>query len=171
MRGSPRGGPQGRASEALKVVFRRALPEHLQDLLFKLQQSCPFFESMKDGEVAEFLRMCRAESYGAGALVFERGDPAGCMYVIMSGRVSIVPGDARKREARLGPGEAFGEMALIDGAPRSASVWTLEPSVLLAASAEVLEARVPLLQAKVMKNIARQIARHLREADAFIDSR
>ena len=60
------------------------------------------------------------EPYTAGQVVFYKGDPGDKMYVVVEGEVDIVSDD--KVIATLGEGEVFGEMALIDGKPRSASV-------------------------------------------------
>jgi hypothetical protein len=76
-----------------------------------------------------------AEIYGrefpAGAVVFEEGDPGSRMYVIHSGEVRIVKRvGAREVElARLGPGEAFGEMALLERQPRSATAVVDRPAL------------------------------------------
>ena len=61
--------------------------------------------------------------FPAGAVVFEEGDPGSRMYVIQSGAVRVLKRvGAREIElARLGAGEAFGEMALLEGRPRSAT--------------------------------------------------
>ena len=59
------------------------------------------------------------EPYLAGQVVFHKGDPGDKMYVVVEGEVDIVSDD--KVIATLGSGEVFGEMALIDGNPRSAS--------------------------------------------------
>ena len=58
-------------------------------------------------------------SYAAGETIFHEGDPGKCMYVVASGEVEIVKGGMVL--ARLAEGEIFGEMALIDAAPRSAA--------------------------------------------------
>jgi CRP/FNR family cyclic AMP-dependent transcriptional regulator len=58
----------------------------------------------------------------AGATIFQAGDPGDLMYVIKSGEVEIEV--AGKKVAELGAGEIFGEMALIDARPRSATAWT-----------------------------------------------
>ena len=78
-----------------------------------------------------------ADIYGRdfppGAVVFEEGDPGSRMYVIQSGDVRILKRvGAREIElARLGAGEAFGEMALLEGQPRSATAISLRPSSLI----------------------------------------
>jgi CRP-like cAMP-binding protein len=78
-----------------------------------------------------------AQIYGrdfpAGAVVFEEGDPGSRMYVIVSGSVRIEKrvGSRSLRLALLGPGEAFGEMALLEDASRSASAVVEQPARIL----------------------------------------
>ena len=60
-----------------------------------------------------------ARPYRAGDVIFARGDPAECMYVVASGEVEIVMGDQVVNV--LGPESIFGELALITKEPRSAT--------------------------------------------------
>jgi len=73
--------------------------------------------------------------YEAGDLVFNAGDPGDAMYVIASGSVGIhvqsPGGPSSTCVAELGPMDFFGEMALLSGEPRSATVKALESTVLL----------------------------------------
>lgn len=59
------------------------------------------------------------KAYPAGSTVFREGEPGDAMYVILEGEVELRIGD--KIVETLGSGEIFGEMALIDGAPRIAT--------------------------------------------------
>ena len=59
------------------------------------------------------------EAFQAGQVVFPEGEPGDCMYVVKSGTVSLRQGGKELEE--IGPGALFGEMALIDLGPRSAS--------------------------------------------------
>ena len=61
------------------------------------------------------------ESFAAGETVFKAGDEGHCMYVIQEGQVEVKVGNKLIQE--LGPGEVFGEMALVDESPRSADVY------------------------------------------------
>jgi diguanylate cyclase len=70
------------------------------------------------------------ESFPAGHLIFLCGDPGDCAYVIESGAVEILSGSGEKI-ATLLAGELFGEVALLDALPRTASIRTLEPTTLL----------------------------------------
>lgn len=149
-----------------KIVFKRALSYELQAVLKRLKETCPFFAGMTEGEISEFLRLCQRRTFSPGDAVFRQGEAGDFLYVILSGEVAVVTGDGEnKREVRLGPGEVFGEMALLENEPRSASVWALEETILLGARAAVLRARVPSLRSKVLENIAVQLARNLRKAD------
>jgi CRP-like cAMP-binding protein len=62
----------------------------------------------------------------ANAKIFVQDDPGGCMYVVRSGKVGILAGGTVLEN--IGPNGTFGEMALIDGAPRSATAVAREPT-------------------------------------------
>ncbi|MEO6928058.1 MAG: cyclic nucleotide-binding domain-containing protein [Casimicrobiaceae bacterium] len=73
-------------------------------------------------------------SYAAGELVFEQGSRGTSMFVVLEGAVRIVDhgGDAPKVIARMGAGEFFGEMALVDGGIRVAAAFAEHSSTRLA---------------------------------------
>lgn len=73
----------------------------------------------------------------AGGWLFHSGDPAGCLYVVRSGRLRVVvEGHDGPRVLReVGPGDALGELALLTGSTRSASVQAVRDSELVAISA------------------------------------
>ncbi len=114
-----------------------------------------------------------ADIYGrdfpAGAVVFEEGDPGSRMYVIQSGEVRILKRvSARTIElARLGPGEAFGEMALLEGQPRSATA-------VVGAAARILEidegafADLMRRNGEIALRLLRRLSARLREANRQI---
>ncbi len=76
-------------------------------------------------------------NYPKNVVLITEGDRSDSLYVILSGKVKVFLSDEHGKEVQLniqGPGEYFGELALIDQAPRSASVMTLEPSKLAVVS-------------------------------------
>lgn len=60
----------------------------------------------------------------AGEVLFRQGDPGDCAYFIQTGEVEVLRGDAGQEAivARLGPGQYFGEMALLSNEPRNATI-------------------------------------------------
>ena len=88
----------------------------------------PLFATVGAEIIAEVTRLLRPRDLMAGRTVVRRGEPGDCMYFIVEGEVVIrLPG----HPVRLGPGSFFGEMALITGEPRVASVVTVQPTRLL----------------------------------------
>jgi EAL domain-containing protein (putative c-di-GMP-specific phosphodiesterase class I) len=80
----------------------------------------------------------------AGDVLFRAGDPGDCAYVIETGRLAVeIEREGMGIEvARLGHGEVIGEMAIIDGMPRSATVKAIERTTLLAVTPDQLHRRI-----------------------------
>ncbi|MEZ4228672.1 MAG: cyclic nucleotide-binding domain-containing protein [Polyangiaceae bacterium] len=109
-----------------------------------------------------------------GDLVFKEGDTARELFVLLEGEAEVVKRSRSGVDARvavLGPGDWFGEMAVLDVQPRSASVRALAPSRLLRIRATDLDAlyRHDLkAYALVVLNIARELSRRLRVTDGIL---
>ncbi len=68
--------------------------------------------------------------FAAGETIFRQGDPADYIYTIISGEVEVVREDHDQGETvlnRLGPGQYFGEMAVVNNTPRNATIRALTP--------------------------------------------
>lgn len=75
-------------------------------------------------------KVVRRRGYRRGQVIFYQGDEGNTLFVLEAGRVKVeVDAESGQRAlvAILGPGDCFGELALIDGEPRSATVEALEP--------------------------------------------
>ncbi len=81
----------------------------------------PVIRALPPSEIQAVLPLATPFSYEAGTTIFEIGDPGDSMYVIEDGLVEIVHSEAEGALGSLGPGEIFGEMALVTGAARSAT--------------------------------------------------
>jgi glutaminase len=113
--------------------------------------------------------------YGAGEMILREGDRADSIFLLAAGLVNVGlrlgDGTRQKRLGTIAPGVAFGELALLDGGLRSADVTAYEPStcyVLPIRQLEQLARCRPEIQAKLLRNIGRDISARLRQADAEI---
>ncbi len=99
------------------------------NLKLEILHRMPLFRFLTYQELVQVLNITDVVNYEAGDNVVEEGDDGDQMFIVLTGRVRVHSGDTVI--TRLGPGQHFGEMALVDKAPRSASVSGDESSQLL----------------------------------------
>jgi voltage-gated potassium channel len=93
-----------------------------------LVTSVPFLSNLDPPSVIELTRMLRRLDFAEKTVVVRRGRPGDCMYFIASGEVEV---KVQPHPIRLGAGAFFGEIALLAGGPRTATVTTTMPTTLL----------------------------------------
>ena len=128
------------------VLFREVHPAHRDQIASAMEQ----------------------QTYRPGQEIVREGAPGDAMYLVVAGRVGV---STRSEElgttfdlARLGPGEHFGEMALLTGERRSATVTALEPTTLVALSKAVFDRLLTQLP-QVSLAMARGLAGRLAQVD------
>jgi len=99
-------------------------------------KSLPIFKSFPDDRLEELLNVLSESEYKKNDVIFEEGSRGNSLYLIASGAVRVekrldAAGQCRKQLARFGPGDFFGEMALVENQARSASASAEENSVIL----------------------------------------
>lgn len=137
-----------------------------QMLLFKLAERVKAFRGLTPAEIGEVLLRAEKCTFDPYADVVTEGNTGTHMYIIMSGAAKVIKrsrnGDLEL--ARLGPADSFGEIALVDKETRSATVTTLEPSILVRISEQAIDSH-PTIGLKIYHNICRVLAERLRDAD------
>jgi CRP/FNR family cyclic AMP-dependent transcriptional regulator len=95
-------------------------------------ERCVLFQHVDVGGVDACLACLRLRRFKRDETVFHQGDPGDALYVVASGRVKVVLPSPDTGEsailASLGRGQFFGELAMLDGQPHSASVVAMEPT-------------------------------------------
>lgn len=141
----------------------------LQEVMDYLAQ-VPMFADLDSASLREVARLVHRRSFQAGETIFHRGDPGQIMYLIRRGKIRIYltsPDGQEVALALLGRGEWFGELALLDGQPRSAD----------AAAIEEVEAywlqrgdfiRTALHHPRIAIYVMNVLARRLRQTDEMV---
>ena len=114
----------------------------------------------------------RPKHFAAGEVIMRQGDPSDALHVITRGRVRVErdqPGETPLVLAELGPGDVIGEMGLLDGGPRSATVTATEETETLEIHATVM-AVVVMQYPQISAALLRTLSRRLRSADELADS-
>jgi CRP/FNR family cyclic AMP-dependent transcriptional regulator len=150
--------------------------EYTASQISKVVESTKWADNLSAKEIetlSRYLHLCTAE---AGSVIVQQGRREAYLCLIVEGRVSIMKegtGRAAKQIGSAGAGSIVGEMSLIDGEPRSASVVADEPTTLVVLTGEGfarLSSEVPRLAVKVLLKISKLISQRLRQASgALVD--
>src|SRR5438094_360337 len=87
-------------------------------------RALPLFSNLSTRHVRQVAKLAEFVEFAPREFVVHVGEPSDAFYLILSGKAKVV---AKPRARTLGPGDFFGEMGLIDGAPRSASIVATRP--------------------------------------------
>ncbi len=126
---------------------------------------------LTDDEVAIVAGHFRRCVHQPGEVIIKEGDNADELYLLASGQVSVIAqldSGRRKRLATFSAGMAFGEMALLDRAPRSATIvadTTVECDLLSLEAFTALDETHPRIKIQILENLARVLSRKLRKAN------
>ena len=137
-----------------------------------LLRNVPLFSVLPENQLGLLTVAVTRKSFPRGTTIIAAGDVTDSLYVVISGRLKVMISDDEGREvilAILGPNEFFGEMGLIDDAPRSASVVALEACELLSLSKRDFR-RCLAENFEMAMTVMRGLVTRLREADQKIGS-
>jgi hypothetical protein len=157
-------------------AIAQIIDENFQDqkmgiAIINLLRALPFFEGLGDGELRKIARLFTQKLYRPAEKIFNKGDSGNEAYVVMRGQIDIVFEEGSKPIATLGNGTIFGELAFLDGTPRSAMAIPSQASILLVIQRSAfndLVQREPHLGMVVMRNIALELSNRLKKANAAL---
>jgi len=131
----------------------------------------PMFAGLSDAHLERIAAIGSEEEHGLGTTLFAEGDVGAKFYVVLAGAVRVsrmVPGMGEEALAIFKPGAYFGEMALIDDAPRSAHALVHERARLFVIKKQDLEELLFVdreLAYELLWNLVRTLSRRLRETN------
>src|ERR1700730_5435219 len=113
----------------------KSKPQGASSDKFLVLRQHPIFRDLNPAALNQLYRYCKTRVIKRGATVFSKGDPGNSLFAVVGGTVRIGVSSAEGREAVfniIGPGEIFGEIALLDGRERTAdAVATMECELLV----------------------------------------
>jgi CRP-like cAMP-binding protein len=131
-------------------------------------RALPLFAELSTAQLRKVARLLHHRTYQPNEVVFREGDPGAGMYLVTRGAVRIamrLPDGAEQELALLKDGQFFGEMALLESAPRSASAVAVQRTELLGFFQPDLESLVDRdsrLGSQILWNLARLMGSRLR---------
>jgi CRP/FNR family cyclic AMP-dependent transcriptional regulator len=127
---------------------------------WKVLGSVPLFSGLSQRDLKRVGALAEEVWFPPGHHVIDEGKPALAFYVILDGTARVTRGASDRVLRRLGPGDYFGEMSLIDGTPRSASVvaeGTLDVIRLKRSAFRQVLRREPDVALRVMEALAGRV--------------
>ena len=136
-----------------------------------LLHTVPFLSSLPTDEMAFLAAGLRRRTFRRNEVIFHRDDPGSILYVIVSGLVKISLQNEEGSEVTLalfGPGDFFGEMALLDDLPRSATATSVEYSEVVTLGREQFLAAIEQ-HPRIASQVMAALSYRLRSADQMIE--
>ena len=134
--------------------------------VFRLAESV-LFAGLSVSELKTVEGLTHLRHYLPGEIIFDQGEEGQALYVIVTGNVHIChPGQAAQPLAEIGPGGFFGELALLDNAPRTAQARAsseCELAVFFRGDFELLMDSHARIASRIALQLARNLSQRLRD--------
>lgn len=122
----------------------------------------PLFEGLEAKHLAVLGKMVQPRQYKGGEAIVQQGEGGIGLYVIQSGEVEVTQkkGSSEARLRTMGPGECFGEIALLTDQPRSATVRALQPTACWVMAAWEFRSALqesPEMAVRLLKTLAQRL--------------
>lgn len=134
----------------------------MNDSIVEMLQKTPLWSGLDKQDLGLVVKSSKERNFESGQTIMSKGDPGVGFYLILEGAVEVRSGE--KTLSKLGPGQFFGEMSILDDQPRSADIVTVEPSRILFLSAASFKTLI-LVNPKIALKMLQEFARRIRSAD------
>jgi CRP/FNR family cyclic AMP-dependent transcriptional regulator len=157
----------------VKVFF--ANNQHWDDMAFF--RAVSIFQGLTSRQLGRIMQAMQKRTYHAGEILFSEGQIGKAVFIIRSGEVELTRSlkDGRTRSlGKLGEGQIFGEMALLENMPRTAGATVTQDGeifLLYTSTLEALILRIPAIGVIIMRNMAIMLSALLRRTNQELDSR
>jgi CRP-like cAMP-binding protein len=126
----------------------------------------PLFADLSSRDLRRVAGLAEETWFNAGRVIVEEGQPGSSFYVILDGEARVTKGRSGRVLSRLKPGDHFGEMALLDGQPRSATViaeTSLDAIRIKRAAFRELLKKEPEVGLRIMAGLASRVREYERQ--------
>ena len=112
-----RGGDGGYESPSLQLLMQRSWDRPTQRDWAEVLGALPLFSGLRKGQLRGIAKLAKVVDYSPNEVIVQQGERGDSFYLVLNGRARVLG-----KSLALRPGDFFGELALIDGGPRSATI-------------------------------------------------
>ena len=139
----------------------------MDDSIVEMLEKTPLWSGLTKQDLRQVIKASKERDFESGHTVVTKGDPGDGFYLIFEGAAEVRSDG--KTLSKLGPGQFFGEMSILDNQPRSADVVTVEPSRILFLSALSFKTLI-FANPKIALKMLQEFAQRLRSADKLLSN-
>ena len=156
-----------------QLAFQHQPVEAAPPTLRNMLRQVSYFANFSDLEIRQLIEIGHRQRRKAGTILFHEGDPGDSFYILLEGSIDILAEKLNRHLATIGPGQFFGEVALLLGVPRTAMARVSKDSLLFVIhqpSFSALLRRYPDLSNQVLQAMAQhrdELAKRQREMRAL----
>ena len=133
-----------------------------QQKIIPLLKKTPIFAKTSESSLKTMLKAAIEKTVQAGAKLVEKGETGAGFYLILEGKAEVIANG--EKLAKFGAGDFFGELAVIDGAPRTADVVALTDTTCIVVSQWAMRSIISS-HAEIALSMLEELARRLRATD------
>lgn len=145
-------------------VLQQKLPERVSSplLIRDLLRQVAYFQNLTDLELRQLIEIGYRQRLKASSILFRQGEPGNAFYIILSGSVEVFAEKLNKQLTTLHTGQFFGELSLMLGIPRTATVRALEDTIFFVINNKSFE-KLLQEQPELAEAIVQELGKHQEE--------